>query len=548
VTRPVVSPRSLGARVKRGLSRGWYVGYAAALGAVGLVSLLIGYVLGQVNLANVSMLYLIAVMATAVAFGRGPAVFASLTAFLVFDWFFVEPIHQFTVSDPGEWVSLVFFLLTAIVTGQLAAGQRQRAHEAQEREREAVVLYDVVRLTSEAEFESALGGIADRLRRELNVAAVAVELVQPTGEQVRVGAGDEVSLRPLLAASGSAAHVLQAGPVALRDGHAVSGRWVRIVSPTRRTRVGSGSSLPEGVHLVPVRVGDRRIGAVLLTKPAGDFSSAEDRLVSAAAAQIGLAAERDRLNKNSTEAEILRRTDQLRGALLNAVSHDLRTPLATIIASAGSLRQQDVVWTDEERQSFAQAIEEEAERLNRLVGNLLDLSRIEGGSLRPNKSWHDLGLLVDDIVRRLASVTVGHRVRVAVPDDLPPVLLDPVEIDEVLSNLIENAAKYSPAETEISVEVRRFGDSVRVVIADRGPGIPAAAMPHLFDPFYRVMDGQPRPQGLGLGLAIVKGLVEAHGGRVRAENRAGGGARFVFTLPVGGAPADVPNPLAMSAT
>ena len=172
-----------------GLTRRWYVGYVAALGAVTLLSLFIGFVLGQVNLANVSMLYLLAVMATAVAFGRGPAVFASVLAFLIFDWFFVEPLHQLTVADPEEWVSLVFFLLTAIVTGQLAAGQRQRAQEARQREREAVVLYDVLRLLSEAEFETALKAVAERLRRELNVAAVAVELwhrsTDPPGDRLR---------------------------------------------------------------------------------------------------------------------------------------------------------------------------------------------------------------------------------------------------------------------------------------------------------------------------------------------------------------------------
>ena len=185
--------------------------------------------------------------------------------------------------------------------------------------------------------------------------------------------------------------------------------------------------------------------------------------MSAAATQIGLAVERDRLNKEATEAEILRRTDQLRAALLNAVSHDLRTPLATIMASAGSLRQQDVAWTDDERQAFAQAIEEEAERLNRLVGNLLDLSRIEGGSLRPQKSWHDLGLLVDDVVRPAGVRSrSGTASRSPCRDDLPPVLLDPVEIDEVLYNLVENAAKYSPPDTEIRIDVRREGQSVRV--------------------------------------------------------------------------------------
>jgi two-component system sensor histidine kinase KdpD len=527
-------------------SRRWFVSYAAAFGAVSLVSLVIGLVLGQVSLANSSMLYLLAVMATAVAFGRGPAVFASATAFLIFDWFFVEPLHQFTIADPEEWVSLVFFLLTAIVTGQLAAGQRQRALEAQQREREAVVLYDVVRLMNEAELETAMRAVADRLRRELEVAAVAVKLGGPTSAPVEVGAGDPESLGHLRAASGSAAHVLQSGPIAVRNGHAKSGRWVRIVPPTPRPRPG-GSNLPETVHRVPVRVGDRQIGAVLLAQPPERFDSADDRLVSAAATQIGLAAERDRLKQETTETEILRRTDQLRTTLLNAVSHDLRTPLATIIASAGSLRQKDVTWTDEERQGFAQAIEEQAERLNRLVGNLLDLSRIEGGSLRPQKSWHDVGMLVDDVVRRLAPVTTRHHLTVSVPEDLPSVLLDPVEIDEVLYNLVENAAKYAPADTDVSIDVRRKGESVSMVVADRGPGIPPASLAHLFEPFYRVIDGQPRPKGLGLGLAIVKGLVEAHGGRVWAENRADGGARFTVTLPVGGMPADAPSAAAADA-
>src|SRR5215471_12908794 len=164
-------------------------GYAFALAAVALVSALIGVVLGGVPLANASMLYLLAVMATALAFGRGPAIFASGSAFLVFDFFFVAPVHQFTVSDPDEWLSLLLFLLTAIVTGQLAAGQRQRAREAQQREREAVVLYDVVRRLSEGDSDQVLEGVAERLRRELQVKAVAVELWQPAGGITWVSAG-----------------------------------------------------------------------------------------------------------------------------------------------------------------------------------------------------------------------------------------------------------------------------------------------------------------------------------------------------------------------
>jgi two-component system, OmpR family, sensor histidine kinase KdpD len=512
-------------------------GYALALGAVALVSVFIGLVLGQVNLANASMLYLLAVLSTAVLLGRGPAVFASIAAFLIFDWFFVEPLHQFTVNDPEEWVSLLLFLLTATVTGQLAAAQRQRAREAQQREREAVVLYDVVRLLGEGSVDTALPAVADRLRTELHLVALAIEVWHPHGETQRFGAGESAALKDLHGRGVGAARVMQSGQGPSTNQHATPGRWVRIVQPTRPT------TTRDDVHLVPVRVGDRRIGALLLAHDVGTFAGSEDRLLSAAAAQIGLAVERERLRSEATKAEILRRTDQLRATLLNAVSHDLRTPLATIMASAGSLRQHDVPWTEEERDGFAQAIEEESDHLNHLVGNLLDIARIEGGNLKPQMSWHDVGLLIEDVVDRLRTVTRRHRLQVTVADDLPAVWLDPVEIGQVLYNLLENAAKYAPPDTEIAIDARRDGGVVRIQVSDRGPGIPDQDIPHLFDPFYRVIDGKPRPQGLGLGLAIVKGLVEAHGGRVWAENRGGFGARFTLTLQLTqGAPDMQPTP------
>jgi two-component system sensor histidine kinase KdpD len=283
-----------------------------------------------------------------------------------------------------------------------------------------------------------------------------------------------------------------------------------------------------------VSAGNNRVGELLLVRGSDDpvFSRSDDRLLSAVATQIGVAVERARLQREATEAEILRRTDELKTALLNAVSHDLRTPLSSIIASAGSLRQRDVNWTDEERQEFAEAIEHEAMRLNQIVGNLLDLSRMEGGTLRPEKGWYDLGALVDDVLGRLKPFTSRHRIIVDVPDDLPPVLLDYVEIDQVLSNLIENAMKYTAPGTEIRISAQQTNGLMQVEVTDRGPGIPRSALPYLFEPFYRVSDQGPRPKGTGLGLAVAKGLVEAHGGRILVENRPEGGARFVFTLPM----------------
>jgi two-component system sensor histidine kinase KdpD len=266
------------------------------------------------------------------------------------------------------------------------------------------------------------------------------------------------------------------------------------------------------------------------------FSTTDNRLLSAVAEQLGHAIGRARLRREATAAEVLRRADELKTALLNAVSHDLRTPLSSIIASASSLRQHDVVWTEADREEFARTIEQEALRLNGIVGNLLDLSRIEAGSLKPEKGWYDIGTLIDDVLGRMKATTSTHHINVDIAEGLPPVQFDYIEIDQVLSNLIENAVKYTPPEAEILVSARRAGEDVQIEVADRGPGIPPTALPYLFTPFYRVNGAQrrgPRPGGTGLGLAVAKGLVEAHGGRIWAGSRQGGGARFVFTLPLG---------------
>jgi len=247
---------------------------------------------------------------------------------------------------------------------------------------------------------------------------------------------------------------------------------------------------------------------------------------------VALYEERDRLRERATEAEVLRRADELKTALLSAVSHDLRTPLASIIASAGSLRQPDVVWTDTEQESFLSDIEGEARRLARIVANLLDLSRMEAGTLRPERGWYDLAALVDDVLGRLRSVTHDHPVHVRVSDDMPPVPLDYVEVDQVLTNLVENAVRHTPGGTEIWITAEREGGEAVVAVSDSGPGIPETELPRLFDPFVRAAQRKGGPGGVGLGLAIARGLVEAHGGQITAENRAGGGASFRFTLPL----------------
>jgi two-component system sensor histidine kinase KdpD len=296
----------------------------------------------------------------------------------------------------------------------------------------------------------------------------------------------------------------------------------------------AGLRRSDRLRRVPITLRGEEIGALVLVALPGAsaFAREEDRVLSVVAGQLGQTFERLSLQREANEAEALRRTDELRTALMHAVSHDLRTPLSSIIASAGSLLQEDVQWSNEDRRGFLEAIDEEAQRLNRLVGNLLDLSRIEAGSIRPEKAWYDLGSLVHEVVGRLRYLAASHHLVVEVPDDLPPIEFDYVEIDQVLTNLIENAIKYTPPGSDILVSCSRSDRSVRIDVADNGSGIPEEALPRLFEAFYRVPATSARPRGSGLGLAVARGLVEAHGGRIWAENRAEGGARFVFTLPL----------------
>ncbi|MDQ3854995.1 MAG: DUF4118 domain-containing protein [Chloroflexota bacterium] len=504
----------------------WF-GYATALLSVALVSLVIELVDRFVFISNISMLYLIAVLVVSVAYGRGPAILASAAAFLTFNWLFIHPRSTFAVDDPAEWLGLVLLLLVGIICAQLAARERDRAREAEEREREAVVLYEVVRLLGESDLDSALCEVAERLRAELGLQAVAIEIDNDNGDTHRIVAGTTQLSR----ATWPAAADFEGG-----DGSDVVSRLATpSLHPCDQTSMdGQGRA-----RVVPVITPHGRTGSLLLVAPVGsqELTASQERLLGTVATQLGVTVERDRLRHQATDAEVLRRADELKTALLNAVSHNLRTPLASIIASAGSLRQVGVECTREEQEELAEAIEEEGRRLDRIVGNLLDLSRMEGGSLRPHKEWHDLGALVDDVLGRLRPTTASHRVVVEVPDDLPPVPLDYVEIDQALSNLIENAAKYAPPGTEIRVAASAGDGEVRVEVCDEGPGIAEDSLPRLFEPFYRAVTGASRPKGTGLGLAVTKGLVEAHGGRVAAENLPVRGSRFSFTLPAV-APAD----------
>jgi two-component system, OmpR family, sensor histidine kinase KdpD len=494
-------------------------GYVAALAAVAVVTAVIGAIEARADIPNVPMLYLVAILGAATLAGRGPAIVASIASFLAFNWFFLAPIHTLTIGDQNEWFALVLFIVTAVITGQLAADQRVRASETAARAREAELMFDIARMLSDPDIDAALARVTGRLRDALGVTAAVVE-IDGDGASRRITAGDTTRF------AGEALGSLAAWITSVRPEARAAARWIRVVDP----RAARTHPRDKRVHAVPLSTDGRRMGTLAVQ---GDRrpSDADDRILRAVAAQLGSAIERARLRQRATDAEILRRADALKNALLSAVSHDLRTPLATIVASAGSLRQIDVRWTDAERETFLSDIEQEARRLSRIVGNLLDLSRVESGTLHPERGWYDLASLIDDVVGRLRPSRRSHPIEVRVADDLPPVPLDYVEIDQVLSNLIENAIHHTPQGSTIVVVARFERGEAVVEVADDGPGIAMDAMDRLFKPFLRGA-GREGSRGTGLGLAVARGLVEAHGGRIAVRNRPEGGALFAFTLPV----------------
>jgi two-component system sensor histidine kinase KdpD len=414
-------------------------------------------------------------------------------------------------------------LITAVVTGTLAARERARAQEAEHREHDAKVLYEAAFLMAEPDLERALVAVAEHFRASLDLDAVSIEADSEILPHPAVAARNDAA-RDALRAAGTQMHLMDPH----MDPHGAS-RRIRLIGP----RV-PGRARDSRARMVPIIAGEQRIGGIRILPRAGiaELGPGDERLLAIAAAQLGLTIERARFRKDATEAEVLRRADDLKTELLHAVSHELRTPLASILASAGSLRQRDVEWTERERDEFAGAIQDEAVRLDRVVGNLLDLSRIENGTLVPHKAWHDVGALVEDVAGRMRPVTAGHPVRLDLPEDLPPIELDYVEIQQVLSNLVENAAKFSPAGSEIGISVARDDGDVRFAIRDHGPGITAGDSERIFEPFVRLARAGQGPRGVGLGLAIAKRLVEAHAGRIWIDRAVSEGTRIVFTLPV----------------
>jgi two-component system sensor histidine kinase KdpD len=495
------------------------LGTAAALIAT---TALVALIEQNAGVANASAVYLLAVVIAAVAFGTLAATAASVAAFLLYTYLFTEPLYTFSVVDPGEWVTVVLLLVIGTVVGQLAASQRNRAEAAEHREREARALVEVSRaLATRDETAAAAGQIAHVLCREGHMERVWIVLTTETGAERVLADSDPDSAVP----RPGTYHALQRMP-----GPSVP-RWTRIRNPVTRE---DGALGRRSTFRVAIEAGTRSLGGLWASREReiGAPRTEETRMLAAAADQIGQAIEQDRLRAEATSAELARRSDALKTALLDSVSHDLRTPLASIRAAAGSLMDRSVDWSADEETAIVTTIDREAERLNRLVTNLLDVSRIEAGGLRAESEPYAVDDIVGTAIGRLRPTLGKRNLTIDIPPDIPPVTVDATFIDQALTNVVENAVKYAPDGAPIRISARSAESGrVRLLVEDGGPGVPAGALSRLFDKFYRVpRPGEGSRKGTGIGLTVVRGLVETMGGRVSAGPSELGGLAVAIDL------------------
>ncbi len=575
-----------------------YQGYVAAVLGDALASILIALVDSRVEVENISLIYLLVVLWLAAVYGRGPAIAASVLAFLAYDFFFIPPIHVFTVNDPSEWFSLLALLATSLVIGQLTAAVQARAHEAMESRRIAVeserrtaILYALAQtIASTSDLDTLMQVCAGRIVEVFGDNGItACSLIVPDSHGWPVTRATSPSEGPGAQALDLAVPERAAQAVyVLEHGSPVGGLDRRPLAES------AGSAHPALVFFLPLRSSQRIVGIVGIagtaairqlrnqhlsssgdkpvhtgkpastgpaarreemvaasnrhSHPAANQAPQQIALFTAFCDQIALAIDRFTLQQEAIHAEALRESDQLKNALLGSVTHDLRTPLAAIQASVGGLLDSDVHWSEADRQEFLETIESSADRLSRLVSNLLDLSRLEAGVAEPEKQWYPIENVIATVLDRLdlTGRTHNYRMEVQIPDDLPLVPFDHAQIEQVLTNLIENALKYSPGGSTIRIQAQANGIppiEVEVRVADQGIGIAESELKAIFDKFYRVQQvrlpwaGNRPPSGTGLGLAICAGIIAEHGGRIWAESQPGKGSTFIFTLPI---PENVP--------
>lgn len=440
-----------------------------------------------INATVAALLFLLwAGLATAL-WGLAPGILAAVAAFLAFNFFFIAPLYTLAVHKTEDLLVLVVFLIASVAINQLVGQIRNSLAAATAREHEATRLFEMSHSLSRIQDE---GSVAQSLAAQLQTtfSAYRVEIfLEPVGERTAL----------LFSTAGGGARSVE--------------------------------NFARPPLLLPLQAARGLLGEARLWRDHPPFDASDIRFAQILASQGALALERARLLQAETRARALEDSDRLKTALLSSVSHDLRTPLATIKAAVSSLRSGEVVWESEARADLLAAIEEDTDQLNQLVGNLLDMSRIEAGALNPNRKWNSVAEIVSGVLTRLR--TQNHKIILNIPEASPLVAVDYLLMEQVFANLLSNSLKYSPEGSAIRVSAQTRDDRTLLVqIQNQSPPVAEEHLERIFDKFHRVTAAE-RITGAGLGLSICKGIVEAHGGKIWAENRADGFA-FNFTLPL----------------
>jgi two-component system sensor histidine kinase KdpD len=502
----------LGLREREGESaKTRYPRYLWGIGVTALTTAVSALMFGHFELSNLVMIYLLGVVFVATRFGRGPSVLSSILSVAAYDFFFVPPRFSFAVSDVQYLVTFAVMLLVGLIVGTLAVNLRSQARVAGHRERRAGVLYAFTRELGSTQSEDEIARIAVKHIGDEFEGQSVVLLPDPQG-RIRYPKSQSIQYSFHGSDLGVAQWVFDHGKIAGKGTDTLPGTD-GVYFPMR------GSSGAIGVlALLPVNL--RRV-----------FLPEQQRLVDTFINQIVQAIERVRLSKEAQVARVKAETESLRNSLLSAISHDFRTPLASIVGASSSLIDGGTRLSDDAKLDLGRTIYEEARRMTRLANNLLDMARLEAGGVKLNRQWCPIEEIVGGVLTRLQARLTAHPVTTKLPPGLPLVQVDAVMIEQVLENLLENAVKYTPAGTPIEIGAEAGADEVSFWVADRGPGLPAGKEDMLFEKFYRgAMEGAQ--SGVGLGLTICRAIVETHGGTIRAENHPEGGAVFRFTIPV----------------
>jgi two-component system sensor histidine kinase KdpD len=488
-----------------------YIGSIAAVGlALGIAALIERFI----GLQSISLVFLMAVLASAIVWGLWPSLLAGLLSVLAYNFFFIPPLYTFTIADPENVLSLFFFALVAVVVSNLTAASRSQVISARARAKTTAELYVFSRkVAGIGALDDLLWATAYQISSMLKLHTVLL-LPDKEGGSLTIASGYPPE------------DVLDSGDMA-------AARWCW----DHNHAAGRGAdTLPGGKWLfLPLRTGSGPVGVIGIDRdePGPLLTPDEHRLLDALIDQAAVAIERVSLARGLAETRVLAETERLRAALLTSISHDLRTPLASIIGTVSSLRSYADKYEPPERDELLATLQDEAERLNRFVGNLLDMTRLEAGAIELKLDLADIAEIVGAALQRASNVLAHHRIEVEIAPDLPMLRLDAILFEQVLFNLLDNAAKYAPPGSRIDIRARRDGDVIAMEVMDEGPGIPPGDLERIFDKFYRVQAQDRRRAGTGLGLAICRGFIEAQGGHIEARNRRDrSGAVLTVRIPV----------------